>query len=122
MRGIDDRPRLVLRAARDDGARVRLTVQEAGVGFAPHEGDRLFEAFSTTKSGGMRIGLSVSRSMIERHQSRLWAALHEGPGATWAFSLPCGPAGRTEVAPSGGNRFWRPYERWRSFAGRCRYA
>src|SRR5438132_5824625 len=89
MRGIDDRPRqLVISTARDDGERVRLSVQDAGVGFDPHEVDRLFEAFYTTKRGGMGIGLSVSRSIIESHDGRLWATLNEGPGATFAFSLP----------------------------------
>src|SRR5712691_5129256 len=94
MRGIDDRPRqLVISTARDDGERVRLSVQDAGVGFDPHEVDRLFEAFYTTKRGGMGIGLSVSRSIIESHHGRLWATRNEGPGATFAFVLPCGHAG-----------------------------
>jgi len=94
MRGIDDRPRqLVISTARDDGERVRLSVQDAGVGFDPHEVDRLFEAFYTTKRGGMGIGLSVSRSIIESHHGRLWATRNEGPGATFAFALPCGHAG-----------------------------
>ena len=51
--------------------------------------DRLFEAFYTTKSGGMGIGLSVSRSIIESHHGRLWAAPNDGPGATFSFSIPC---------------------------------
>jgi C4-dicarboxylate-specific signal transduction histidine kinase len=91
LRGVDDRPRqVVLRTARDNGDGVHLAVQDTGVGFAPHEVDRLFDAFYTTKSGGMGIGLAVSRAIIERHQGRLWAALNEGPGATFAFVLPRG--------------------------------
>ena len=75
MSGVDDRPRqLVISTARDEGDRVRLTVQDAGVGFEPQGVDKLFEAFYTTKSGGMGIGLSVSRSIIESHHGRLWAA------------------------------------------------
>jgi len=105
MRGVDDRPRqVVIRTARDDGDRVRLTVQDAGVGFDPHEVDRLFEAFYTTKRGGMGIGLSVSRSIIESHHGRLWAAPHEGPGATFAFSLPRGPEGVTGAHSLGAMR------------------
>ena len=105
MRGIDDRPRqLVIRTARDDGERVRLSVQDAGVGFDPHEVDRLFEAFYTTKRGGMGIGLSVSRSIIESHQGRLWAAPHDGPGATFAFSLPRSPEGVTGAPSLGAMR------------------
>jgi PAS domain S-box-containing protein len=96
MSGVDDRPRqLVIRTAQDEGDRVRLTVQDAGVGFVPEEVDRLFEAFYTTKRGGMGIGLSVSRAIIESHRGRLWAAPNDGPGATFAFSLPGGPAGVT---------------------------
>jgi signal transduction histidine kinase len=96
MSGVDDRPRqLVIRTAQDEGDRVRLTVQDSGVGFVPEEVDRLFEAFYTTKSGGMGIGLSVSRAIIESHRGRLWAAPNDGPGATFAFSLPGGPAGVT---------------------------
>jgi PAS domain S-box-containing protein len=90
MSEVDDRPRqLVVRTERSGGA-VSLSVQDSGVGFAPEDGERLFEAFYTTKSQGMGIGLSVSRSIIERHQGRLWATPNEGPGATFAFTIPLG--------------------------------
>ena len=94
MSSVDDRPRrLVIRTGRDAGDRVRLAVQDTGVGFEPQGVDKLFDAFYTTKSGGMGIGLSISRSIIESHQGRLWAAPNEGPGATFSFSVPCGPEG-----------------------------
>ena len=70
---------------------MRLSVQDAGVGFKPQDGDRLFDAFYSTKSDGMGIGLLVSRSIIESHHGRLWAAPNDGPGATFAFSIPRGP-------------------------------
>jgi signal transduction histidine kinase len=89
MSDIDDRPRqLVIRTERDEVNRVRLTVQDAGVGVEPRAMDRLFEAFYTTKSSGMGIGLSVSRSNIESHHGRKWAAPNDGPGASFAFSIP----------------------------------
>jgi C4-dicarboxylate-specific signal transduction histidine kinase len=89
MSAVDDRPRqLLIRTERDEGDRVRLTVQDAGVGFAPQAADRLFESFYTTKSDGMGIGLSVSRSIIESHHGRLWATLNDGPGAAFSFSIP----------------------------------
>ena len=59
-----------------------------GSGFKPQDEVRLFDAFYTAKNGGMGIGLSVSRSIIESHRGRLWAALNDGPGATFSFSIP----------------------------------
>jgi FixJ family two-component response regulator/signal transduction histidine kinase len=92
MSDVDDRPRqMVIRTERDEGDRVRLAVQDAGVGLEPDGVDKLFEPFYTTKRGGMGIGLSVSRSIIESHRGRLWAEPNDGPGATFAFSIPSDP-------------------------------
>src|SRR5262245_26350279 len=89
MGGVDDRPRqLMIGTEWHDAEQVRLYVSDAGVGFAPHDADKLFQAFYTTKSSGMGIGLSVSRAIIERHHGRLWAAPNEGVGATFSFSIP----------------------------------
>jgi len=94
VRDVDDRPReMVIRTGRDDGDRVRLSVRDAGVGFEPGGVEKLFSAFYTTKAGGMGIGLSVSRSIVESHHGRLWATPNDGPGATFAFSIPRGLAG-----------------------------
>jgi len=91
MSGVDDRPKeLVIRTERDEGDRVRLTVKDAGTGFSQEGMDRLFEAFYTTKTGGMGVGLSVCRSIIENHRGKLWATPNEGPGATFSFSVPLG--------------------------------
>jgi signal transduction histidine kinase len=89
MNGIEDRRRqLLIRTEPESADRVRLSVQDVGVGFEPHDAERLFEPFYTTKSGGMGIGLSVSRSIIESHRGNLWAEPNAGPGATFAFSIP----------------------------------
>jgi signal transduction histidine kinase len=89
MDGVNDRPRrLLIRTEPDENNQVRLSVQDAGLGFGDHSAERLFEAFYTTKSGGMGIGLSVSRSIIESHSGRLWAQANDGPGATFSFSIP----------------------------------
>jgi len=89
MNGVDDRPRkLLIRTEPDEGGQVRLSVQDAGIGFDPQVMDRLFDSFYTTKNDGMGIGLSVSRSIIASHNGRLWATLNEGPGATFSFSIP----------------------------------
>ncbi|PWU10707.1 MAG: PAS domain-containing sensor histidine kinase [Terriglobia bacterium] len=89
MSAVDDRPReLLIRTERDAGDQVRLTVKDVGSGFTPEAAGKLFQAFYTTKDDGMGIGLSVSRSIIERHQGRLWAEPNDGPGATFSFSIP----------------------------------
>ncbi len=98
MSGIDDRPRtLLVRTEPDEGDRVRLAVRDAGGGLDPQAVDRLFESFYTTKSNGMGIGLSVSRSIIESHHGRIWGEPNEGPGATFSFSVPRLPEGKTSV-------------------------
>jgi len=90
MNAIDDRPRdLLIKTESDDSGGVRLSVKDSGVGIASEVEGKLFEAFYTTKRDGMGIGLSVSRSVVERHQGRLWAIRNDGPGATFLFTIPC---------------------------------
>jgi PAS domain S-box-containing protein len=99
MSAVSDRPRqLQIRTERGTDDQVRLIVQDAGVGIDPQAMDRLFQAFYTTKSDGMGIGLSVSRSIIERHHGRLWAEPNEGPGATFSFSIPSRIGGVSDAA------------------------
>jgi len=88
MADVEDRSRQLVITTGQDDDRVLLTVQDSGEGFDPQNLDRLFEAFYTTKGSGMGIGLSISRSIIESHQGRLWAALNDGPGSTFSFSIP----------------------------------
>jgi PAS domain S-box-containing protein len=98
MSDVEDRPRqLLIRTERDKHDYVRLTVQDAGIGFGSQNPDRLFEAFYTTKNYGMGIGLSVSRSIIESHHGCIWARPNDGPGATFSFSVPQDPEGVTSV-------------------------
>lgn len=101
MADVHDRPRqLLIRTAREGGDRVRVSVRDAGVGLDPQSMDKLFGAFYSTKSGGMGIGLFVSRSIIESHQGRLWAEPNEGgPGATFAFSIPRAAEDTLDAAP-----------------------
>jgi signal transduction histidine kinase len=79
---------LAISTERDEGDRIRVVVRDTGPGFDPANANRLFETFYTTKPGGMGIGLSISRSIIERHQGRLWAECDDGHGATFGFSIP----------------------------------
>jgi hypothetical protein len=89
MADVHDWPRrLLIRTEREDGDRVRVTVRDAGVGLPSERSDSMFDAFHTTKRSGMGIGLFVSRSIVDRHQGRLWAEPNDGPGATFSFSIP----------------------------------
>ena len=98
---VDARPRtLLIRTEREDGDCVRVTVRDSGVGVAPQHMDKLFDPFYTTKSGGMGIGLSVSRSIIERHHGRIRMEPNDGVGATFWFSIPRGPESITGAAPA----------------------
>ncbi|PYQ84010.1 MAG: histidine kinase [Acidobacteria bacterium] len=99
MVGVDDRPRqLLIRTESEGRDHVRVTVRDAGVGIERQVMDKLFDAFYTTKSSGMGIGLSVSRAIVERHRGRLWAEPNDGPGATFAFSIPRDPERTTDAA------------------------
>lgn len=89
MGTVNDRPRqLLIKTAQDADDRVRVTVRDTGVGLDVENMNKLFDAFYTTKVEGMGIGLSVSRSIIEKHHGRLWAEPNDGPGATFSFSIP----------------------------------
>jgi PAS domain S-box-containing protein len=93
MVGIDDRPRtLLIKTESETANHVRVMVRDTGNGLDPQSLGKLFDAFYTTKIGGMGIGLSVSRSIVERHNGRLWAEPNDGPGATFVFSIPLGRA------------------------------
>jgi signal transduction histidine kinase len=89
MQDVDDRPRqLLVKTSRGADGSLRFSVRDSGVGLPLDGTEAPFEAFYSTKSGGMGIGLFVSRSIIERHHGRLWAEPNDGPGATFAFSIP----------------------------------
>jgi C4-dicarboxylate-specific signal transduction histidine kinase len=79
---------LLIRTGKDASGGVLVVVQDSGPGVSPESFDRLFDAFYTTKPSGMGMGLSICRSIIEAHDGRLWAVPHEGPGATFQFTLP----------------------------------
>jgi PAS domain S-box-containing protein len=92
MVAVNDRPRRLLIRTDADNNHATVFVQDSGIGFHPEMSERLFESFFTTKQEGMGIGLSLSRSIVEAHRGRLWATRNEGPGATFAFSIPCDSA------------------------------
>jgi PAS domain S-box-containing protein len=89
MEPITDRPReLVVRSGQDEAGHAILRVTDRGIGISPENANRLFNAFFTTKSSGLGMGLSVCRSIVESHGGRMSASSNEGPGATFQFILP----------------------------------
>jgi signal transduction histidine kinase len=89
MSGVSDRARqLAITTRNAEPDQVELTVQDSGTGLAPEVMARIFDAFYTTKSSGMGMGLAICRSIVERHGGRLWAVNNEGPGASFHFVLP----------------------------------
>ena len=78
---------LVIMTERGKGDEVRVAVRDFGLGLDPQHADRMFEAFYTTKPGGLGVGLAISRSIVENHGGRLWAMPNDGPGATFQFTL-----------------------------------
>jgi C4-dicarboxylate-specific signal transduction histidine kinase len=96
MTDVSDRSReLAIRAEPhrlEDGPGVLVAVEDAGVGLSAENRERVFDAFYTTKSHGLGMGLSISRSIIQGHGGRLWAAANPLHGTTFQFALP-GAAG-----------------------------
>jgi signal transduction histidine kinase len=89
MQSVMDRPReLVIRSRQDETQQVLVSVTDCGVGISAENADRLFNPFFTTKSGGMGMGLSICRSIVEAHGGRLWATANVPHGASFHFTLP----------------------------------
>jgi len=65
-----------------------ISVSDTGVGLPPEQAEQIFKAFFTTKDNGTGMGLPISRSIIESHGGRLWAARAPGRGAAFQFTLP----------------------------------
>ena len=88
---------LALISERSEDSLLLITVEDSGLGLPVEHADQIFTAFFTTKSYGTGMGLSISRSIIERHGGRLWAEANPGFGATFRFALsgvdpaPAGP-------------------------------
>jgi len=88
MQSVTNRPRELVIRSLDETQQLLVSVTDRGVGISTEIADRLFNAFFTTKSSGMGMGLSICRSIIEAHGGRMSAANNVGPGARFQFTLP----------------------------------
>jgi signal transduction histidine kinase len=92
MRDVGEGDRELVISTRNEPGGVCVEVRDSGPGFAPATPERVFDAFYTTKSGGLGLGLSVCRSIIEAHNGRLWASPNLPHGAIFRFIAPARPA------------------------------
>jgi PAS domain S-box-containing protein len=92
MRDVGEGERELLISSRNDPDGVSVEVRDSGPGFAPAALERVFEAFYTTKPGGLGLGLSICRSIIEAHNGQLWASPNVPRGAIFRFTAPAHPA------------------------------
>jgi PAS domain S-box-containing protein len=88
MRESGEKERELLISTRNEPDGVSVEVRDSGPGFAPAALERVFEAFYTTKPGGLGLGLSICRSIIEAHNGRMWAGVNLPRGASFQFALP----------------------------------
>jgi C4-dicarboxylate-specific signal transduction histidine kinase len=88
MRDVDGTRELTIKSQRTENEQVLVTVSDTGVGLPAQQADRIFQAFFTTKSHGTGMGLSISRSIVESHGGRLWAAENSPRGASFRLTLP----------------------------------
>jgi PAS domain S-box-containing protein len=102
MSGISEGPReLLIGTGKDASSGVLVFVQDSGPGLNPENCDRLFDPFYTTKPGGMGMGLSICRSIVEDHGGRVWASRTGGRGVTVQFTLPVDEGVQREATPVG---------------------
>jgi C4-dicarboxylate-specific signal transduction histidine kinase len=79
---------LVIRSQESKPGEVTITVRDSGAGLPPHSEERIFDSFFSTKTDGLGLGLSISRTIVEAHSGRLWATRNDDRGASLHFTLP----------------------------------
>jgi signal transduction histidine kinase len=93
MKDVDGTRELVINSQRAENEQVQVSVSDTGVGLPVQQADQIFKAFFTTKLQGTGMGLSISRSIVESHGGRLWAADNSPRGASFHFTLPTNTEG-----------------------------
>jgi two-component system sensor kinase FixL len=86
MEGMDRRE-LTIKMTRGDGE-VQISIADTGVGISADIAEKVFQAFATTKTTGMGVGLSISRSIVEAHGGRLWYEPNPSGGTIFSLALP----------------------------------
>lgn len=88
MSSVGEGPReLVIRTQNDEAEQVRIAVQDSGIGLDSLSMERIFDPFYTTKRGGMGMGLSICRSIVQNHSGRLWAVANNDSGTIFQFTV-----------------------------------
>ena len=87
MKDVDGTRELTVNSQRTTKDEVLVSVSDTGVGLPPQQANQIFDAFFTTKPHGTGMGLRVSRSIVESHGGRLWAADNSPRGASLHFAL-----------------------------------
>jgi PAS domain S-box-containing protein len=88
MKDADGTRELIINSQRAENDKLTVSISDTGVGLPPHQADQIFNAFFTTKLQGTGMGLAISRSIVESHGGRLWAADNSPRGASFCFTLP----------------------------------
>jgi PAS domain S-box-containing protein len=88
MKVVDGTRELIIKSERGEDEQVLVSISDTGVGLPPQQADQIFKAFFTTKAQGTGMGLRISRSIVESHGGRLWAANNSPRGASFHFALP----------------------------------
>ena len=91
MHDVDGPRELIIKSQPAENNELLLSVSDTGVGLPRHQADQIFNAFFTTKTHGTGMGLRISRSIVESHGGRLWAADNSPRGASFCFTLPTKP-------------------------------
>jgi signal transduction histidine kinase len=91
MKDVNGARELAIKSQRAEDEQLLVSVSDTGVGLPPQQADQIFNAFVTTKPHGTGMGLPISRSIVESHGGRLWAAANSSRGVHFYFTLPRTP-------------------------------